>query len=154
MLENSHTPSVPLAEALLAEDFRTAQQALGDVSFAAARAQGRTISLDEAIVEVLELDDPAEMDVPSTSTKAPGSTIGLCGLTPTEIRVLRLLAAGRTTKQIGVQLYLAVSTVERHITHVYDKIGSRGKAAATAFALSHDLIEPADVITNELLDHD
>jgi DNA-binding CsgD family transcriptional regulator len=63
------------------------------------------------------------------------------------------LAAGRTTRQIGAKLYLAVSTVERHITHVYDKIGSRGKAAATAFALRHDLIQPADVVTNEPFDH-
>ena len=154
MLENSHTPSVPLAEAQLAEDLRTARQALGDVSFTAAQAHGRTMSLDQAIVEVLKLDTEAELDMPSRSTNAPQSKLGLCALTQTELEVLRLLATGRTTRQIGAKLYLAVSTVERHITHVYDKIGSRGKSAATAFALRHALIQPADVVTNGPFDDD
>src|SRR5437899_5872751 len=33
------------------------------------------------------------------------------------------------------RLVIAVSTVDRHITHIYDKIGGRGRAAARAFAL-------------------
>jgi DNA-binding NarL/FixJ family response regulator len=35
-----------------------------------------------------------------------------------------------------------VSTVERHITHLYTKIGARSRADATAFALRHQLLEP------------
>ena len=35
---------------------------------------------------------------------------------------------------------LSVRTVERHITNIYAKIGARGKADATTYALRHDLI--------------
>ena len=53
--------------------------------------------------------------------------------------VLRLMAAGCSTKQIASELVVAVPTVERHITHIYEKIGARGRAAAAAFALRHGL---------------
>lgn len=141
VFEHVQTPWVPLAEALVANDLHLARLALGEASLAAAQAQGQALSFNDALSEALTLEDPAAVIAPTD----------LRGLTPTEAQVLQLLAAGRTTKQIGAELYLAVSTVERHITHVYDKIGVRGKAAATAFALSHDLIQPSDVGRHERL---
>jgi len=36
-----------------------------------------------------------------------------------------------------------VRTVERYITNIYSKIGARGKADATAFALQHGLTQPS-----------
>ena len=53
--------------------------------------------------------------------------------------MLRLIAAGRTTQEVADALVLSVRTVERHITHVYEKIGARGRADAAAFALKHGL---------------
>ena len=53
--------------------------------------------------------------------------------------MLRLLATGRTTKEIAAELVVAVSTVDRHITHIYEKLGVRNRAEATAFALTHGL---------------
>ena len=53
--------------------------------------------------------------------------------------MLRLLAGGRTTKEIAAELVVAVSTVDRHITHIYGKLGVRNRAEATAFALRHGL---------------
>ena len=40
-------------------------------------------------------------------------------------------------------LVVTVPTVERHITHIYSKIGARGRAEAAAYALRHGLAEPA-----------
>jgi DNA-binding CsgD family transcriptional regulator len=34
---------------------------------------------------------------------------------------------------------ISVPTVERHITHIYEKIGARSRAEATAYALRHGL---------------
>ena len=59
------------------------------------------------------------------------------GLTPREIEVLRLIANGDSNSEIAERLVLSVRTVERHITHIYAKIGARGKADATAYALRH-----------------
>jgi pimeloyl-ACP methyl ester carboxylesterase/DNA-binding CsgD family transcriptional regulator len=57
------------------------------------------------------------------------------GISPREIDVLRLIAGGRTNQQIAAELVLSVRTVERHISNLYTKIGARGRADATAFAL-------------------
>jgi DNA-binding NarL/FixJ family response regulator len=52
---------------------------------------------------------------------------------------LRLLAGGRSNREVAADLVLSVRTVERHITNIYAKIGARGKADATAYALRHSL---------------
>lgn len=62
------------------------------------------------------------------------------GLSPREIEVLRLLAAGRSNREIAEVLFLSARTVERHLTHLYIKIGVRGRAEAIAFAHEHALV--------------
>jgi DNA-binding CsgD family transcriptional regulator len=63
------------------------------------------------------------------------------GLTGREVEVLRLIAGGRSNKEIADQLFLSVRTVERHITNLYAKIDAHGKADAAAFAIRHHLID-------------
>jgi DNA-binding NarL/FixJ family response regulator len=60
-------------------------------------------------------------------------------LTPREMEVLRLIGAGATNKEIATQLVVSVATVERHVANIYNKIGLRNRAEATAFALRHGL---------------
>ena len=60
-------------------------------------------------------------------------------LTQREVEVLRLIALGRSNQDIAAELVLSLRTVERHITNIYGKISARGRAGATAYALSHDL---------------
>jgi DNA-binding CsgD family transcriptional regulator len=62
------------------------------------------------------------------------------GLTTREVEVLRRLAGGRTNGEIAEELFVSVRTVERHIANIYAKIGARGRANATAYALTHNLI--------------
>jgi DNA-binding NarL/FixJ family response regulator len=64
------------------------------------------------------------------------------GLTPREVQVLRQVAAGSTNKEIAGELGVAVSTVERHLVNLYNKIGARGRADAIAYALRHRLDMP------------
>ena len=61
-------------------------------------------------------------------------------LTPREAEVLSLLAAGCTTREVASALVISPSTVERHITQLYAKIGARGRADATAYAFRHGLV--------------
>jgi len=58
-------------------------------------------------------------------------------LTPREVEVLALLSRGYSNKEIAAQLELSVHTVERHLTNLYAKIGSRGRTEAVAYALRH-----------------
>jgi pimeloyl-ACP methyl ester carboxylesterase/DNA-binding CsgD family transcriptional regulator len=60
-------------------------------------------------------------------------------MTEREVEVLRLIAGGATNREIAEKLVISGRTVERHITHIYGKIGARGKADATAFALKHSI---------------
>lgn len=53
--------------------------------------------------------------------------------------MLGLLAAGRSTRAIAERLVLSPRTVERHIEHIYRKIGAQGRADATAYAIHHRL---------------
>ncbi|MEW5985941.1 MAG: LuxR C-terminal-related transcriptional regulator [Chloroflexota bacterium] len=65
-------------------------------------------------------------------------------LTPREIEILRLIAAGKSNQEIATILVLSVRTVERHISNIYDKIGAGGAVArvtATAYALHYGLTQ-------------
>ena len=64
------------------------------------------------------------------------------GLTRREVDVLRLIAGGFSNSEISQELVLSIRTVERHVTNVYNKIQARGRADATAYALSHGLASP------------
>jgi DNA-binding CsgD family transcriptional regulator len=62
------------------------------------------------------------------------------GLTPRELEVLRLLAAGKTNQAIATELVVASKTVDRHVTNLYTKLGVSSRAAATAYAYQHRLL--------------
>ncbi len=57
------------------------------------------------------------------------------GLSAREAEVLGLIAAGMRNGEIAARLSLSVHTVERHTVNIYAKLGVRGRAEATAFAM-------------------
>jgi ATP/maltotriose-dependent transcriptional regulator MalT len=65
------------------------------------------------------------------------------GLTPRELQVLRLVAAGKTNRAIAADLRLSEKTVDRHVSNIFTKLDVASRAAATAFAYEHQLISPA-----------
>ena len=62
------------------------------------------------------------------------------GLTPREVAVLLLVAAGKSNAEIAAELVLSIRTVERHISNIYSKTNSHNRADAAAFAFIHGLI--------------
>jgi len=62
-------------------------------------------------------------------------------LTPREIEVLRMLTAGRTAVETGLELGISAHTVRRHIANVTDKAGVRGRVALTRYALENHLVQ-------------
>jgi DNA-binding NarL/FixJ family response regulator len=65
---------------------------------------------------------------------------GAGGLTPRELEVLRLVAAGETNKAIAADLFVSERTVDRHMSNIFAKLGVSSRAAATAHASRHGLI--------------
>ena len=55
-------------------------------------------------------------------------------LTPRELEVLKLVAAGSSNREIGVALMLSEATVKSHLVHIYDKLGVRSRTSAVAAA--------------------
>jgi DNA-binding NarL/FixJ family response regulator len=62
------------------------------------------------------------------------------GLTPRELEVLRLIAAGETNKAIAAELVLSERTVDRHVSNIFTKLRVSSRAAATAYAYEHRLV--------------
>jgi pimeloyl-ACP methyl ester carboxylesterase/DNA-binding CsgD family transcriptional regulator len=67
---------------------------------------------------------------------APAPSSSAAELSPRELEVLELVAAGLTNEAIAERLSLSVRTVERHLSNVYAKLRLSGKTARTAAAVS------------------
>ena len=65
----------------------------------------------------------------------------LAGLTPREIEVLRLIAAGDTMKEAARKLDIATKTADNHIQSLYSKIGVTTRAGAALYALERGLVQ-------------
>lgn len=63
------------------------------------------------------------------------------GLTPREIEVLRLVAAGHTNPEIAEKLVISIRTVETHRAAIHRKLGTASRAEVVSFAREHGLIE-------------
>jgi DNA-binding NarL/FixJ family response regulator len=63
----------------------------------------------------------------------------LSDLTSREIEVLQLVVAGRTNKAIATELSVCEKTVEFHLSHIYNKIGSRTRLLAGMWAMQHGI---------------
>jgi len=61
----------------------------------------------------------------------------LAGLTPTERRVLKLIAEGETSRQIAQALNIGLRTVEHHRNNIAVKLELRGSHALVKFAVKH-----------------
>jgi DNA-binding CsgD family transcriptional regulator len=63
----------------------------------------------------------------------------LHGLTERELQILRVLATGKSNREIAADLVISDHTVRRHLQNIFAKLGVRSRAAATAFAIRHHI---------------
>jgi DNA-binding NarL/FixJ family response regulator len=63
------------------------------------------------------------------------------GLTDREVEVLRLVARGRTVRDIAAALVITEKTAGHHVEHIYAKTGVSSRAGAALFAMRHDLAD-------------
>ncbi|HEY9446024.1 MAG TPA: helix-turn-helix transcriptional regulator [Burkholderiales bacterium] len=62
-------------------------------------------------------------------------SLGLHGLTPRESEVLAWVAKGKTNAEVGTILQLSSRTVQKHLEHIYQKLGVGTRTTATVRAL-------------------
>ncbi len=61
------------------------------------------------------------------------------GLSARELEVLRLVAAGKSNREIAAALVISEHTVARHVQNIFAKLRISSRTAATAFAFEHGL---------------
>ena len=112
-------PDVPR----IAELERTLREQLGDEGFEIAVEEGAALPRSEAMTWVRHARG---------ERKRPGR--GWESLTPTELRVVALVAEGLTNPQIGERMFISRGTVKVHLSHIFAKvnIGTRAELATEA----------------------
>lgn len=61
-------------------------------------------------------------------------------LTPRELEVLALVAAGSSNVEVAARLVVSVATVKTHLAHAYDKLGARNRTEAVATARAKGIL--------------
>jgi ATP/maltotriose-dependent transcriptional regulator MalT len=118
-----------------------ARTRLGEKVFAAAWAEGRTLTPEQA----LSAQGQATVLLPTPSGQPLSPPVKRSatypdGLTAREVEVLRLVAQGLTNEQVAQQLVISPRTVDTHLTSIYSKIGVSSRSAATRYAMEHHLL--------------
>jgi ATP/maltotriose-dependent transcriptional regulator MalT len=100
---------------------------------------GRRLELDTARRLFSELN--AEPSLARMAGPPAGATHQSAGsLSEREVQVLRLLAAGKTNRDIAEELFISDKTVARHVSNIFDKLGVSSRTAATAWAYQRNLV--------------
>jgi ATP/maltotriose-dependent transcriptional regulator MalT len=115
------------ARALVADACR----ALGDDDAAALELEAAR----DAFAELGAAPDLARLDSVARPTAAEAF-----GLTPRQVEVLRLVAAGKSNREIAASLVISEHTVARHVQNIFAALGVSSRTAASAFAFEHDLV--------------
>ncbi|MGH3479649.1 MAG: LuxR C-terminal-related transcriptional regulator, partial [Nocardioidaceae bacterium] len=106
----------------------TTRDALRHEAYDAAFTSGAALATDEVIGYVRRAR--GERKRPSR---------GWDSLTPTELQVVRHIAAGLTNRQIGQRMFISPSTVKAHLSHIFAKLGTPSRSQLAADATRHGL---------------
>jgi non-specific serine/threonine protein kinase len=121
---------------------------LGDAAYEAERLAGRALSLEDAIAlarRATEVEEAASQTAGATSLGGErllnsADAALLARLTPRELEVLRLLAAGRSTPELAATLSISPRTATTHVANLLGKLGVDSRAAAVALAYRIGLV--------------
>ena len=123
------TPIPAVDRAAYTQDVARARAGLGEAAFTAAWASGSVSSLDDAVTEAAET-------VPAAHRQEENGY----SLTPRELEVLRLVAEGRSDREIGDALFMAPRTVSWHVGHILAKLNVESRTAAATVAIRAGLV--------------
>ena len=113
---------------------RQARQALGETAFQAGYHRGLQLPAEDVLGYALQ-QPPDKPSAPAVSDGAP--------LTPRELQVARLVAGGRSNKEIAAQLVIAPRTAEGHVERILTKLGFTSRAQVAAWVAASQPDETA-----------
>jgi NarL family two-component system response regulator LiaR len=74
-----------------------------------------------------------------------GNTHPRDGLTERELSILRLIAAGKSNKEIGSDLSFSEKTIKNYITVIFQKLHLSDRTQAAVYAVQHGLVEKTQI---------
>jgi DNA-binding CsgD family transcriptional regulator len=101
--------------------------------------RGDADTLADVLLRFLGVDLP-ERDRDPAGAAGIAERDPIASLSPRELDVLRLIARGRTDREIAESLVLSTHTVHRHVANIRTKLGVPSRAAAAAWAGDRGLI--------------
>ncbi len=133
--EATGSPAWPIDQGAYKPAVVAVRARLNDADFAAAWEAGRRLPGAQAVIEAAALADAIAAAVPAAPSD-PGTS---AGLSPRERDVLRLVAAGRSDREIGEALFISHRTATTHVSHILAKLGVASRAEAASWAARHGL---------------
>jgi ATP/maltotriose-dependent transcriptional regulator MalT len=109
----------------------------------AAHAVALEVGAGPFLEDVLALARRAGISLRAHEEEDEAAAVAELGLSDRELEVLRLLAEGRTNRQIGEQLFITAKTASVHVSHILTKLGVSNRAEAGAAAHRMGLAGPA-----------
>jgi len=97
-------------------------------------------SSQEEILEAIRRVSAGETYLPARIVQKVAEGMRNPVVSPRELEVLRCVAAGKSNKEIGVQLFIAEGTVKTHVKSLLEKLGAVGRTAAVKEAVHRGLV--------------
>lgn len=94
----------------------------------------------DVIVEAIHSVTSGRDFLPPHLTRRLAERNAIVGLSNREVEVLRLIAKGRSNKEIAADLALSADTVKTHITHLMRKLGAADRAHAVTLAIEQGFL--------------
>jgi DNA-binding NarL/FixJ family response regulator len=116
-----------------------AREAVGEAAFATAWADGRRLSVDHILAEVLASTGEDAVEAPVSATIAPAREQG-ANLSRREREVLTLLAEGHSDREIAATLFISRRTASSHVAAILGKLGTRSRAEAAVRAVRDGMV--------------
>ncbi|HZY42491.1 MAG TPA: LuxR C-terminal-related transcriptional regulator, partial [Anaerolineae bacterium] len=117
---------------------------LDEATFTRAWAEGRALTMEEAVDYALAVAKATAVDKPSAApaTSRRAAKQRVTGLTAREREVAALVAQGKANREIGEALVVELKTVEAHITRILNKLGFDNRVQIATWAMNHGLASP------------
>ena len=113
---------------------RQARQALGETAFQGAYYRGLDLPAEDAVGYALQQSSPGKPSAPAApGTPARAAPGPVAALSPRELQVARLVAGGRSNKEIAAELVISQRTAEGHVERILTKLGFTSRAQVAAW---------------------
>lgn len=137
-LIRANYPAVPVAVVSASEEPQTIRSALAVGASGFIPKSSALETMVEAISAILDGDTWAP-DVGEASEEEADLQNRIASLTPSQLRILEGLKAGRLNKQIAFDLGVTEATIKAHLTSVFRKLGVQNRTQAVILAQQIDL---------------